>query len=129
MNPIIACLVVLEGEEGGVMLYKVSCEDPRGEDSTTPIPLWLRAHPKSPLVASYYGSSDQSRAALQRTSVLANSLLILAQGPISTCVWFGTTVSVTLRLSLRGQGGAPATLLSGKEHTHKESEGWRETGE
>lgn len=54
---------------------------------------------------------------------MANSLLILAQGPISPCVWFGTTVSVTLRPSLRGQGGAPATLLSGKEHTHKESEG------
>lgn len=28
LNPKMACLVVLEGEEGGVMLYKVSCEDP-----------------------------------------------------------------------------------------------------
>lgn len=86
-------------------------------------PPQLCAHPKPPLVASYHGSSDRSREALQRTSVVANSLLILAQGPISPCVWFGTTVSVTLRPSLRGQGGAPATLLSAKEHTHKESEG------
>lgn len=59
---------------------------------------------------------------------MANSLLILAQGPISPCVWFGTTVSVTLCPSLRGQGGAPATLLSGKEHTHKESEGMERDG-
>lgn len=91
-------------------------------------PLCLCAHCKSPLVASYYGSSDQSCEALHRTGTLANSLLILAHGPISTRVWFGTTVSVTLRLSLRGQGGAPATLLSGRKHTHKECAGWREMG-
>lgn len=60
----------------------------------------------------------RAKRGLHRTSVLANSLLILSHRPISTCVWFGTTVSVTLCLSLRGQGGAPATLLSGKEHTH-----------
>lgn len=72
----------------------------------------------SPLVASHYGSSGQSRTALHRTSVLANSLLILLHGPISTCVWFGTTVSVTLCLSLRGQGEAIATLLSDRKYTH-----------
>lgn len=33
-----------------------------------------------------------------------------------------------LRLSLRGQGGAPATLLSGREHSHKERVGWRAMG-
>lgn len=33
-----------------------------------------------------------------------------------------------LHLSLRAQGGAPATLLSAREHTHKECVGWREMG-
>lgn len=91
-------------------------------------PLCLCSHLECPLTAFYYGSSDQSWEDLHRTSVVANSLLILSHRPISTCVWFGTTVSVTLGLSLRGQGGAPATLLSGREHTHKECVGWREMG-
>lgn len=91
-------------------------------------PLCLRTHLKSTLLAFYHGSSDQSWAALHRTSVLANSLLILTHRPIFTCVWFETTVSVMLRFSLRGQGGAPATFLSGREHTHKECVGWREMG-
>lgn len=57
---------------------------------------------KCPLAAFYHGSSDRRGA----SSVLANSLLILSHGAISTCVWIETTVSVTLRLSLRGQGEA-----------------------
>lgn len=127
------------GFAGTTVCCRFSLEDSRSalhtkflEDSGchlyNPEVLFASARLKSPLTAFYYGSSDQSWEALHRTSVLANSLLILAHGPISTCVWFGTTVSVTLRLSLRGQGGAPATLLSGREHTHKECVGWREMG-
>lgn len=81
---------------------------------------------KSPLVASYYGSSDQHWATLHTTSILANALLILVHGPISTCVWFGTTVSVMVRLFLRGQEGTFASLLSGRKHTDNKWVGWRQ---
>lgn len=83
-------------------------------------------HLKPPLTAPLAAAELSSPPYDHTTSLLANSLLILLRRPISTCVWFWTTVSVTLRPSLVGQGGAPDTLLSGRQR--KQSAG-RSEGE